>query len=294
MECARSKFSKQNKTRYRIFPPTAKSWRTPVTQFITLLYLLFRHVHIGCDPEAQDQLESKRFNHSAYVCKICRTGSRSGGGSSSSSSAAATAGSSSSTALATLSSASVKDEDSNDTWPTSMDVDEYDNGRLGIGKGKPMAMGAGKRGRRGFGMVGRPRVAGGLIAGLGASSSVTIVGTSATERAAALALAGSSGAAAGGASGGVPGTPGFISKPGQNLAEKRRSGEVRRRGRQPKIREMVGLSVSSESLLRFCPHFTVSFIFLVNQLFLASQSRSKCYGKRARRRREQNVVCCRE
>lgn len=98
-----------------------------------------------------------------------------------------------------------------------------------------MAMGAGKRGRRGFGIAGRPR-GGGSMLGFGASSSISMGNAGAGHAGAASAAAA--------AAAGTPGKDGFTTKPGQNLAEKRRSGEVRRRGRQPKIREMVGLSVS--------------------------------------------------
>jgi hypothetical protein len=99
---------------------------------------------------------------------------------------------------------------------------DFETMRMGLGKGKPMSVLGGKRGRRGFAFgAGRPR------------SGYSPVG------------AGSSGSWKGGASAlGVAG-PGGVTKPGL-LGAKKRSGEMRRRGRQPKIRGMVGLQVRGE------------------------------------------------
>ena len=102
------------------------------------------------------------------------------------------------------------------------------------GKGKPMTAMApigGKRGRRGYGIVGRGGRAGPVGAGNNAMSP-TGAGTSALTAAAAA------------IKGGGPNKPGVISS-------KKRANEARRRGRQPKIRGMVGLQVSKLYLFSF-------------------------------------------
>lgn len=151
-----------------------------------------------------------------YICRICKSG---GGGRASSASLPIQGNSSSSP--------SRYNEDSNDNWslddisPSSSGAaaaaaaaaagtyagDYESSGRMGLGKGKPML--GGKRGRRGFGYVGRPR---GMYSPLGAGSS-------------------------GGWKGGSPTKPGSV-----GIGSKKR-GDMRRRGRQPKIRGMVGLQV---------------------------------------------------
>jgi len=189
----------------------------------------FRHVHAQCDPEATEQavIERRATNPSyIYICRACKSPP-------SSSTAAALTG----RALPALtnSSPSRLNEDSNDTWGAdefggaspssssgggaSASFASYSSGdletiRMGLGKGKPMSVLGGKRGRRGFGQAGRPR---GSYSPIGAGNS----GTQPAWK-----MAG-------------------MSKPGL-LSSKKRSGEIRRRGRQPKIRGMVGLQVSGK------------------------------------------------
>ena len=199
-----------------------------------------RHVHSGCDPEANEQsVLEKRVSQLNYmfVCRICKSGGRS----------ASTPG--------TPSSALGYDDDSNDASWEDMDSNSgvgagsfsfgrsisyggsagIGGGSSGVGmqgKGKPMSAfpattAAGKRGRRGYYGMG------------GATSAATAAGTYGRSRSYA---SGSPyyGASSAGSAGGVDGT----NKPG--LGMKKRGVEAaaaRRRGRQPKIRGMVGLQV---------------------------------------------------
>lgn len=182
--------------------------------------LLFRHVHAQCDPEAAEQAMSNLAYR--YMCRVCKSGGPSRA-------AAITANSSSSP--------SRFNDDSNDNWsvddvsPSSSGgaaagalvpgsaaaaaaaaaAGDYDNLRMGLGKGKPMSVLGGKRGRRGYGMAGRPR-SGSAYSPLGAGTS-------------------------GAWKGGGPSKPGVVG------SKKGRVGDLRRRGRQPKIRGMVGLQV---------------------------------------------------
>ena len=188
---------------------------------------ILRHVHTACDPEASDSsiLERRANQHNyMYVCKICKGHPR--------------------PASATSSSPSRFNEDSNDaSWDGSYEnlnlsggigFDGTENGgfgpggRMGIGKGKPMAALSGKRGRRGFAMAGRPRV---------------------------------------GSNGSPTGWKGGPNKPG-GVGMKKRVGEVRRRGRQPKIRGMVGLQVTFWNSASFCHHISLVHIYITSVLIL--------------------------
>ena len=195
-----------------------------------MLQMLFfcRHVHSGCDSEANEQsVLEKRVSQLNYmfVCRLCKSGGRS----------ASTPG--------TPSSALGYNDDSNDASWEDMDNDSGvgggtlslgrslsfgggtgggGGGGVGIGmqgKGKPLSAfpatsPAGKRGRRGY-------------LGMGGAA-----GAYARSRS----YAGGSpyyGASSAGAGGGVDGP----NKRGVEAAA------ARRRGRQPKIRGMVGLQV---------------------------------------------------
>ncbi len=169
-------------------------------------------------------LERRSANHSyLYVCRICKGGRAA---------AAAAANAAMSPRF---------NEDSNDNWATEVDPlaitstssnasggsggtslavtsSEFENGRLGLGKGKPMAAvlaSGGKRGRRGggYGFVGRPR------SGMGYAPIGGAVGWK--------------------GSGGGPNKPGIV-------GSKKRVGDIRRRGRQSKIRGMVGLQARAD------------------------------------------------
>eukprot|EP00094_Tigriopus_californicus_P002578 TCALIF_02490-PA protein Name:"Similar to Kmt2c Histone-lysine N-methyltransferase 2C (Mus musculus)" AED:0.04 eAED:0.11 QI:0/0.63/0.25/1/0.81/0.66/12/0/2215 len=169
-----------------------------------------RHVHAQCDPEANESaILEKRLNQPSYlyVCKICKAPPRP--------SAVATA------ALASGSQSPKFDDNSND-GEDSMSGMDFENGRMGIGKGKPMAMG-GKRGRRGtFGFMGGRSTSrgGGNCSPSGGNNSCgsSPVGWK-----------------------GVPNKPAMTTTTPMPIGAKARVNEVRRRGRQPKIRGMVGL-----------------------------------------------------
>ena len=202
----------------------------------------FRHVHSGCDPEANEQvILEKRVSQLNYmfVCRICKSGGRS----------------MSTPGTPTSSSALGYNDDSNDANWEDMDDIGSGGGTLslgrsfcgsgvgggggivggggssgGQGKGKPMAAFpavGGKRGRRGY-------------FGMGPGS--TSVSTSAVSFARSRSYMGGSPYFA--ASPTCAGTDG-PNKPGTGM--KKRGGvevaSARRRGRQPKIRGMVGLQV---------------------------------------------------
>ena len=203
-----------------------------------------RHVHSGCDPDANEQsVIEKRVSQLNYmfVCRLCKSGGRS----------ASTPG--------TPSSALGYNDDSNDASWEDMDNDSGvgggtlslgrslsfgggtgggGGGGVGIGmqgKGKPLsafpatsAATAGKRGRRGY-------------YGMGGAASCAATAAGAYGRSRSYASGspyyGTSSAAAGGGADGAN-KPGFgIKKRGVEAAA------ARRRGRQPKIRGMVGLQV---------------------------------------------------
>lgn len=151
-------------------------------------------------------IERRASNHNyVYVCKFCKAnpGGVASGGFNGRSAAAAVG----------YSSPSRYNDDSNEPWEdgsSPLHQSDFENGRLlGIGKGKPMAVLGGKRGRRG------------AAAGMGYG-----VGRPPRQGAYGLAWRNATGA---------------INKPG---SKKRPVVEViRRRGRQPKGRGMVGLQV---------------------------------------------------
>ena len=211
--------------------------------FQLFIAIFFRHVHSGCDPEANEQvILEKRVSQLNYmfVCRICKSGGRS----------------MSTSGTPTSSSVLGYNDDSNDaSWE---DVDDIGSGggtlslgrsfcgsgsgivgsgivgsggnSGGQGKGKPMAAYpavGGKRGRRGyFGMA------------PGSTSAITSAGSFARSRSY---MGGSSNFAT---SPTCASTDGPM-KPGTGM--KKRGGvevaSARRRGRQPKIRGMVGLQV---------------------------------------------------
>ena len=172
---------------------------------LTKLFSPSRHVHNACDPEGQEN------NRGRYVCRICKSSQRS------QTMAAATSASSNASMSPRLG-----DDNSNDaedfmaaagSGGSAFLSDGFENGRVGIGKGKPMAMGApgslGKRGRRGgYGFMARSRGGGNSPGHTSSSSPLGWKGTGMSS-----------------------------------ISAKQRANEARRRGRQPKVRGMVGLQV---------------------------------------------------
>lgn len=141
-----------------------------------------------------------------------------------------------------------------DSVPTARSI-------VGIGKGKPFAAAlaqqaaaSGKRKR--FGFVGRPR--GG---GVGGGNGIPMV-TNWKGQAANKPGDGGSTPVTSGSSSGTPSTA------LASIATKKRLSEVRRRGRQPKIRGMVGLQVRSNS--GYCQYLVrclIQFCLLYANLF---------------------------
>ncbi len=179
-----------------------------------------KHVHSDCDPEANENsvLEKRaaQYNY-MYVCKMCKT-QQSRAAAVAHQSGAAAGGSASAAAAAAVAGALGFNEDSNDGNWEDGDM-EGRAGGSGFGKGKPMVAFPGKRGRRG---------AYGLAGGFMRSRSYPATNAG---------VSGASGV------GGVnkPGVAGVVGTKKRGAVE---AAVVRRRGRQPKIRGMVGLQVS--------------------------------------------------
>jgi histone-lysine N-methyltransferase MLL3 len=169
-------------------------------------------VHSQCDPEANEQtfLEKRatQYNY-MYTCKVCKGQAQRA--------ATMTSGNTSGSLTPSITSPRDHSDDamtpeSKAAWATSLQDNSFEDddslgarGSLGMGRGKPMSALAGKKKK--LGLLTKPRLSG---------ISKPDVGSSPT--------------------GNHPG-----SSPPMSIIDKKRANEVRRRGRQPKIRGMVGL-----------------------------------------------------
>lgn len=181
---------------------------------IVIILIYIRHVHSQCDPEANEQtfLEKRavQFNY-MYSCKVCKgtvqRAATMSGSNTPTSSITSPRDQSEETFDINKASTSWLSGGSADNSFEADDESRNSNLNIGMGRGKPMSALAGKRKRMGL-MASR---------------------------------------------GGGNGRPGWKppdysptsggSSPPMTLSDRKRANEVRRRGRQPKIRGMVGLQV---------------------------------------------------
>ena len=199
----------------------------PIHAVISLLvFSPNRHVHFQCDFEASESyVLEKRLTQPnfMFVCKVCKGLVKSA--------LQIPVNGNSNSGVSRLSIGDDSNEGTN-FGDASSDAGDDSSSKIGIGKGKPFAAIAqsGKQRKR-FGFVGRPR--GGGTTGGASSSFPTITnwkGNSANKPE---------------TSSNTP-APSSTSAPtalASSIAAKKRLSEVRKKGRLPKIRGMVGLQV---------------------------------------------------